>query len=116
MFSKELKKLNRRELVDIIYQLKKNEQELQEQIESLQEQLQSKRIKLDVAGSIAEAATDITQIFSVAQVTADLYLQEIAYMKTETEQTCKKLIADAETQARNILAAAGQCEGAENEE
>ena len=33
MISKELKRLSRRELVDIIYQLKKNEQEMQEEIE-----------------------------------------------------------------------------------
>ena len=35
MISKELKRLSRRELVDIIYQLKKNEQEMQEEIELL---------------------------------------------------------------------------------
>ena len=38
MNSKELKRLNRRELVDIIYQLKKNEQEMQEVIEALEKE------------------------------------------------------------------------------
>ena len=37
MINKELKRLSRRELVDIIYQLKKNEQEMQEEIEKLRE-------------------------------------------------------------------------------
>ena len=69
MVSKELKKLSRRELVDIIYQMKKNEQQLHEEIESLQEQLQDKRIRLSVAGSIAEAAVSITNVFSSAQRT-----------------------------------------------
>ena len=40
MISKELKRLSRRELVDIIYQLKKNEQEMQERIQSLEKDLQ----------------------------------------------------------------------------
>ena len=71
MVTKELKKLSRRELVDIIYQLKKNEQEKQEEIAALEEALQEKRIRVSVAGSIAEAAADITQIFSAAQQTAD---------------------------------------------
>lgn len=58
MVSKELKKLSRRELVDIIYQLKKNEQLLQDEIASLREALQDRRIHLSTAGSIAEAAID----------------------------------------------------------
>ena len=86
MISKELKHLSRRELVDIIYQLKKNEQRNQEEITTLEEALQEKRIRVSVAGSIAEAAADVTQIFSVAQETADLYLQEIAAMKEDTQK------------------------------
>ena len=81
MISKELKKMSRRELMDIIYQMKKNEQQMQDEIASLQEALQDKRLRLSVAGSVAEAAASITNVFSAAQMTADLYLQEIACMK-----------------------------------
>ena len=104
MISKELKKLNRRELVDIIYQLKKNEEQMREQIAALEAELQDRRIHLSVAGSIAEAATDITGIFSVAQSTADLYLREIASMKEDTENECEKMIEDARNKASTILA------------
>lgn len=104
MVAKELKKLSRRELVDIIYQLKKNEQEKQEEIAALEEALQEKRIRLSVAGSIAEAATDITQVFSVAQRTADIYLREIAAMKEETEKECAATLENARKQAEKILA------------
>ena len=76
MISKELRRLSRRELVDVIYQLKKNEQQMQDKIAELEEALQEKRIRLSVAGSIAEAAMDITNVFSSAQMTADLYLHE----------------------------------------
>ena len=103
---KDLKRLGRRELVDIIYQLKKNEQENQEKIAVLEEQLQDKRIRIDVAGSIAEAAIDITQIFSTAQITADLYLNEIAAMKSDAEKECAKMLEDARKQAERILAEA----------
>ena len=106
MFSKELKKLSRRELVDIIYQLKKNEQEKQEKIDALEEALQDKRIHLSLAGSIAEAAVDITHLFSTAQKTADLYLQEIAAIKEDTEKACAKMLEEAEKQAEMILAEA----------
>ena len=103
MISKELKRLSRRELVDIIYQLKKNEQEKQDKIAALEETLMEKQIRISVAGSIAEAATDITQIFSVAQRTADLYLHEIAAMKEDTEKKCAAMIEEAKKQTQKIL-------------
>ena len=93
-------------MVDIIYQLKKNEQEKQEEIAALEEALQEKRIRVSLAGSIAEAAKDITQIFSVAQRTADLYLHEIASMKEDTEKECAKILDEARKQAEMILAEA----------
>ena len=58
MINKELKKLNRRELVDVIYQLKKNEEQLQELIAALEAELEERRIHLSKAGSIADAAAD----------------------------------------------------------
>ena len=109
MISKELKKLSRRELVHIIYQLKKNEQQMQEKIAALEEALQEKRIRVSVAGSIAEAAADITNLFSTAQLTADLYLREIASMKADTERECAKMIEDARVRAEQIIS------GAENQ-
>ena len=98
MTEKELKKLSRKELVDIIYQMKKNEEELRQEIATLQEELQDQRIRVSMAGSIAEAAMDITKIFSTAQITADIYLHEIERMKEETEkllQEAKKRCDDA---------------------
>lgn len=96
MVSKELRKLNRRELVDVIYQLKKNEEQMQEKIETLEAELEERRIHLSEVGSIAEATTSITGIFSVAQSTADLYLHEISSMKEDAQREYEKLIEEAE--------------------
>ena len=85
---------------------KKNEQEKQAEIAALEEALQDRRIRLSVAGSIAEAATDITRIFFTAQKTADLYLNEIASMKADAEKECAKMLEDARKQAETILAEA----------
>lgn len=104
MISKDLKRLSRRELVDIIYQLKKNEEQLQEQISTLEEALNDKRLRISEAGSIAEAATEITNIFSNAQTTADLYLREIACMKEDAEKECAKMIEDSKQKVEKILA------------
>lgn len=102
MVSKELRRLSRRELIDIIYQMKKNEQQMQAEIASLQEALQDRQIRISVAGSIAEAAVSITNVFSAAQLSADLYLQEISRMKQETEAECRRIIAEAQRKAAEI--------------
>lgn len=104
MVSKELKKLSRRELVDIIYQLKKNEQLLQDEIASLREALQDRRIHLSTAGSIAEAAISITNVFSSAQAAADIYLQEVSCMKQDAEIECTKMINEAKQRTAEIIA------------
>ena len=103
MISKELRKLSRRELVDVIYQLKKNEQQMQEQINALEEELKDKRIKISTAGSIADAAVGISNVFSAAQLSANLYLQEIAYLKEDTEKECARLIEEANKKAQQII-------------
>lgn len=103
MVSRELKKMSRRELMDIIYQMKKDEQQMHDEIASLQAALQDKRIRLSIAGSVADAAVSITNVFSVAQMTADLYLQEISCMKEETEKECAEKIEQANQTVAKIL-------------
>ncbi len=104
MINKELKRLTRRELVDIIYQMKKNEQQMQEEIAKLQTALEDKRIKIDQAGSVADAAASITSLLSAAQETADLYLSEINCMKDAAKKECERIINDAKNSAEKKLA------------
>ena len=102
MMNKELKKLSRKELVDIIYQMKKKEEELESEIASLKEALEEKRMRLSVAGSIADAATTITNIFSAAQMTADLYLREISCMKEDAERECAEILEENKRMAARL--------------
>ena len=115
MVGKELKKLSRRDLVDVIYQMKKNEQRMQEKIDALENALAEKRIRISAAGSIAEAAVDLTQIFSAAQATADLYLHEISCMKEDALAECQKIIGDAQRKAEEIIATAKQASEGEKQ-
>ena len=104
MVNKELKRLSRRELVDVIYQMKKNEEQLQNEIAALQSELRDKRLRISEAGSIANAAADITKLFATAEETAQIYLQEISAMKEETQRECEKILEAARKQAEEILA------------
>ena len=104
MVEKELRKLSRRELVEVIYQMKKNEQQMKAELAELKEELQDKRLRISEAGSIAEAATKISKVFYAAQASADLYLQEITCIKEEAAAECEKIIAEVKGKAEQILA------------
>lgn len=104
----ELKHLNRRELIDIIYQQKKSEQELQAENEQLRKQLETKRIALSKAGSVAEAALALTDIFSTAQASADIYLAEIEQRRNDIEREYNLLTEDARKEADNTVGKAAE--------
>lgn len=106
--AKGLRSLRRSELIDIIYQLKKSEQALQEENINLRNELESKRISLSQAGSIADAAAAMTEIFATAQETADIYLGEIEQRKQATEHDCNLMIANAQKKADEIVAKANR--------
>ena len=100
---KELKHLNRRELVDVIYQLKKSEQILQTENEQLRRQLEEKRIALTEAGSVAEAALALEKVFSTAQDAADVYLAEIEQRRKDIERDYHLLIDAARKKSDSII-------------
>lgn len=102
MISKEFRKLNRREMVDIIYQLKKNEQQLLERIDALETALAEKQSRLSEEGAIMDAVTAITQAMSVAQTTTEQYLRQIEKLKEETEKECARKLEAANESAAQI--------------
>ena len=105
MVNKELRKLNRRELIDVIYQMKKNEQQMQEKIAALEAALEEKRLRISQAGSVAEAAVAVSNLLNAAQATADLYLQEIACMKADAEAEYRQSTAQTLKTAPGIAPA-----------
>lgn len=92
MSNKDLRFLKRSELIEIIYQLKKNEDELIKENEQLKKKLLEREIKIEKAGSIAEASLAISGIFSAAEEAVSLYVEEIErrYKKLKEEETQKK--------------------------
>lgn len=77
MTDRELRRLGRAELVDIIYELQSRNQQCEAEIEKLQKALDDKILKIASAGSIAEAALKLSGIFEAAQAAADQYLASL---------------------------------------
>ena len=77
MTDKEFKRLSRRELIDIIYELQKQNSEKDAEIKKIQTELDDRTLKISNAGSIAEAALGLNKVFEMAQAAADQYLESI---------------------------------------
>ncbi len=105
MTDKELRKLSRFELVDIIYELQKQEIENKKLLEELREKLDEKELKLSNSGSIAQAALEVNNVFETAQNAADQYLLSVKAQNKEAEDA-KKAVEEAKLEAEKIVAEA----------
>lgn len=77
MTDKELHRLNRAQLLEILLEQSRRIDQLKEQVEALQKQVDSRRVVLEQSGSIAEASLALTKTFQQAQEAADLYLENV---------------------------------------
>lgn len=102
MTDREFKKLSRGDLVNIIYEMQKNEQALNEELDQAKSALTDKTMKISQAGSIAEAVLGLNEIFERAQSAADSYLEQIQ----DNSQKQESLVANAEREAAQIRGSA----------
>lgn len=96
MTDKELRKLSRAELLELLIEQGRENQALQEQLQTALEQLASRQIKIEKCGSIAEASLTLSGVFEAAQQAIDQY-------RENCERECAQKIAEAERQAAALL-------------
>lgn len=103
MTDKEVRRLSRSQLIEIIYQLQTREEELTDKNRHLEEELSSKRIRMEQAGNIAEAALALNDVFQSAQSAAAQYLSEIQIIRETAEEERQRIVLAAEEEARQII-------------
>lgn len=99
MTNNELKKLSRSELIDILLEQDGMIEELKIQLEEANLALESKKMKIDKAGTLAEASLLISGVLEAAQSAADVYLENIR----DTESACQKVRDEADAEAKKIV-------------
>lgn len=106
MTEKQLKKLSRAELLEILIQQAKRNDSLEaelaelktfyeEKISEYEALLERKTIAIEESGSIAEASLKLSGIFEAAQQAADIYLENIRTIEKETEERCRTMQEEA---------------------
>ena len=107
MTDKEFKRLKRSDLIYIIYEYQKKQEELIKENEELREKLKEKELKISNAGSLAEVAAKLNGLFEAAQQTADDYLSQLENAAcVEAEKKAEAIIRRAEEKAREIISGA----------
>lgn len=102
MTEKELKRLNRRELLEMLIMQSKKIDHLQAELEEAQQKLAKRDLEIKESGSIAEASIKINNVFANAQIAAEQYLENVHNMHAVTEQECKKLREDTEMECMQM--------------
>lgn len=105
MTDKEFKRLSRAQLIEIIYQLQLNQEELAEENEKLSNALADRRLRITKAGNIAEAALEIHNVMQAAQDAAEHYVEE---MRLNADGEYQRILKEANEEAAKIIESAKQ--------
>ena len=111
MTEKELRRLSRTDLLELLLAQRRENEQLRYVLDQTQAQLADRTIKVDKAGSIAEASLQLSGIFTAAQDSCQYYLDNIRLlserqsqicqqMEQETKEKCDRMVAEAELKSQ----------------
>ena len=96
MTEKELRKLNRYQLLELLIVQTERADKLQARLEATEKRLNETELLFSSLGSIAEASLQLSGVFQAAQEAADHYIDA-------AKKKAAAIVAEAEEQARRIL-------------
>ena len=106
MTEKDIKKLNRYQLLELLIVQTDRADKLQAKLDTLEKQFQDKELQISSLGSIAEASLQVKGVFQAAQEAADMYIEAAQKHAAEIQEAAHKKAAEiliqAQAQARRI--------------
>lgn len=97
----ELRKLKRIELLELLIEQKKENQQLREKLAEAEDKLKDRQIVISEAGSIAEAALKLNEVFKAADEAAKQYIESVAVTNTNaTYEEAAKLLEQTKEKCR----------------
>lgn len=116
MAKNELRKLSRKELLEMLLQQTQEVERLQKELDIAKAAAENREINIDVAGSIAVAALRINGVFEAAQLAAEQYLMNIRRLSERQSTICSAREQESATRSEQLLAEAkARCEAMEAE-
>lgn len=106
MTEKDLQKLNRYQLLELLIVQTERADKLQARLEEMQKQLKDQELQITSLGSIAEASLQLRGVFQAAQDAADMYLaaakKQAQAIEEEAHIKAAQILLQAQEQASRI--------------
>ena len=94
MTEKELKKLSRKQILELLLKQTERADRLEAKLEEAKRKIESKELIQHESGSIAEAALKLNGVFEAAQKSADQYLKNIEFSAKKHSEELEALEAE----------------------
>ena len=108
MTDRQLRKLNRTDLLKLLLEEKKENEALRKQLQEMQLQLECKQLNLNQSGSLAEAALKLSGIFEAAETACQYYTENIRNLSGRQEEICRKMEQETREKCDRMLEHARQ--------
>lgn len=102
MKDKNLKRLSRAELLELLLKQSKEVERLQQRLTAAEAQLAERNLKIQKAGDLAHAVLAVNDVMEAAQKSAQQYLDNMAAMEEATRRKCALMISNARKEAERI--------------
>ncbi len=113
MTDKQLKNLSRRDLLEMMVSLSRENEKLrtdlenaQAETEMLRQQLEDRTIAVENSGTLAEAVFQLNGVFAAAQAACAEYEHIISQRSREQEEICKRMEEEAQARCDRMLSLA----------
>ena len=103
MTDRNLRKMNRKELLELLIALEEENNRLKEQLQQQAVKLHNRDIQARKAGSLAEAALTLNGVFADADKAAEQYLENIQRYSELSKRSYEKIVSEAKQKAQEIL-------------
>lgn len=103
MTSRELRRLGRRDLLELLIRQEQQNEKLRARVSELEELLSDRSIAIENCGTMAEAAMVLNSVFESADKAAAQYLESIKGCAEQQESAFDRIVAEAERRAEAII-------------
>lgn len=103
MNNRELKKLSRQDLLELLLEQEKEIAKLTEELDRVTKLLEIRTVQIQESGSIAEASLRVSGVFEAAQEAAELYLENIKQLHEKEKDLYEKKEAEYTEKMEKLL-------------
>ena len=103
MTERELRKLSRSDLLEMLVDLSEELNLVKQQLEATEEKLNNRQILISKAGSIAEASLMLNGVFEAAEVAGKQYVESVRHLSDHQDEIRRKIEQECKEQARRRL-------------